>query len=184
MSSEDSGRVSSFLTDKEYRTLLRLRLVRLGGCHFLPAGISFPWSACCAVRQSSSINRKCLCSKLDAGGVHSASCCSTQKYPRHNAVLAALTTTARSSGEGTSFHTILGEGIRGDVLLTTRIPNVMVDVTVRSPFVDGAMPMKNGKRDIYHHLNRAQAEKAGKYMPGAKAAGMLFYTFALSPVGM
>ena len=68
--------------------------------------------------------------------------------------------------------------------MTTRIPNVLVDVTVRSPFVDGAMPMKNGKRDIYHHLNRAQAEKARKYVPGAKAAGMLFYTFALSPVGM
>jgi hypothetical protein len=185
ISSEDSGRVSSFLTDKEYRTLLRLRLVRLGGCHFLPAGISFPTGQHAVLCGKAAVSTGNVCAqKLDAGGVHSASCCSTQKYPRHNAVLAALTTAARSSGEGTSFHTILGEGIRGDVLLTTRIPNVMVDVTVRSPFVDGAMPMKNGKRDIYHHLNRAQAEKAGKYVPGAKAAGMLFYTFALSPVGM
>jgi hypothetical protein len=40
------------------------------------------------------------------------------------------------------------EGIRGGILLTTCIPNIVVDVIVRSPFVDRVILIKNGKQDI------------------------------------
>jgi hypothetical protein len=69
ISSEDSGRVSSLLTDKEYRTLLRLRLVRLG-CNFLPAGTSFPIGQHAVLCGKAAVSTGNVCTqKLDSGGV-------------------------------------------------------------------------------------------------------------------
>ena len=94
---------------------------------------------------------------------------------------------AKQSGESSGPGPILEGGIRGDLLLGSRAVPLIVDVTIRSPFVDNAAPLnEKGELDIFHHLNKAQKEKAKMYQPedASYQENKMFRTFAVSSTGM
>ena len=122
---------------------------------------------------------------LDSDGLHASSNCKTQKYPRHNVVQDTVRSLAKQSGESSGPGPILEGGIRGDLLLGSRAVPLIVDVTIRSPFVDNAAPLnEKGELDIFHHLNKAQKEKAKMYQDASYQENKMFRTFAVNSTGM
>jgi hypothetical protein len=121
--------------------------VRLGRCNFLPARTSFLTSQHAILCSKVVVSIGNICAqKLNISGIYFTSYYNKQQYSYHNTVLLAmLTIVVWLSKERTSFYIIIEEGIRGDILLTICIPNIIVDVIVRLPFMDRTILIKNRK---------------------------------------
>ena len=182
------------LSDDFYRHCIALRLITDNMCPVLDLAstsdqqIIFQEGIRCGNVMA---NGQACNSVLDRAFVHACSCCRLNKYILHNITTDAIGVVASKAGISTSKSNlqVAKTTKRVDIALTGTRPNILVDVSVRSPYVKGASPtthvdnMGRHSFDLFNHLNRAQREKKTKYASLAAADKKSFYSFIMSAAG-
>ena len=193
MYSVDSGRASARdrvkINNHMYRVLALSRLVRSTFVPAACAGSPFPADLVCGnVSKKGKVCRE----KLDPQLVHSMSGCHFVRYQAHQIAVNAIEFVARDLGLSVSHACgIPGQKKHADLMiygLMDDFPATAIDVSVRNPFVEGALRFVPGSRppkpDIQHHLVRAEKSKCVKYQDKYAGMGRGFKPFVVSSTGM
>jgi hypothetical protein len=162
------------MTDDAFRVHLGMRLVGEGRCmplEFLDATHASGFvedTICGNIARSTGRPRT---AKLDAACVHSSSCCKVHKYDLHNCTTDSIDFVATLAGLQTTKCNLQVGGDNGvnkrvDLGILNR-PALLIDVSMRSPYIRGAAPME---RDVANgtvafnfsfHVKRARRRRQG-----------------------
>ena len=189
-----TGRASSpkdrvAIDDRMFRVLGLNRLVRTS---FVPAARAdepFPDDIVCG---NVSKKGKVCHVKLDEQLVHPMSGCRFVRYKAHQEAVQALEFVARDLGYSVSHACgIPGMKKHADLLIYGLLDDysaTAVDLSVRSPFVEGALRFLPASRppmpDIQYHMARAEKSKRTKYKSAYAEMGRGFRPFVVSTTGM
>ena len=177
---EEAAAVRMPMSNEEYGTLVRMRMVRGGQSNFVPRGTPFPNILCGLVSAAGAACGATVDERLH----HPTSVCAINKHMAHNALTDALAGAARALGFTVSRAVQLDSGRRADLTIYGVGPRpVAIDVSVRTPWANNMMPILHGKTDTQYHVRKAEADKNGHYREAYDALGFNFVPFVMSSAG-